>query len=64
MVMKIGFYFIGILLITYGILGLFHIEVWIKNQGWVQLSIAKSIFFLVFGFLLIFFIKTLKTKKI
>jgi len=61
--MKIGFYLVGILLVIYGILGLLNIEVWIRNQGWVHLSLAKSIFFLIFGLLLLAYIKTLKNNK-
>jgi len=55
--MKWGFYFISILSILQGILGLIGIEVWIRNRGWILLSLNESLFYIAIGIIAFFLSK-------
>jgi len=57
---RIGFICLGILLIIYGFLGLIDVEVWIRNRGWIKLSLYESVFLFIVGSLLIIYMKRLK----
>ena len=46
---KVGLFLLSSIASIYGLLGLFGIKVWIRNRGWVELSLSESLFYLFIG---------------
>ena len=55
--MKTSFYILSFAFFILGILGLFDIEVWIRNRGWITLSLKESVIYLIISILTFLFTK-------
>jgi len=55
--MKISFYVLSFAFFILGILGLLDIEVWIRNKGWITLSVKESVFYIIISILTFLFTK-------
>ena len=54
---QVGLILLSLITSIYGLLGLFGIKVWIRNRGWITLSLSESLFYLCVGLgLYVFFI--------
>ena len=60
---KGGFYLIILILGGYyGVLPLIGVNVWVRNDGWVQIDIGQSVFNIIVSLVIIIYIKV-KSKE-
>jgi hypothetical protein len=58
---KIGLYLVIFFLVGYyGIYPLFGFEVWIRNEGWVQINIKQSLFNICIGLVVFLYVRYFK----